>query len=381
LSLNSFPIAGCARGERIDIGVSEVDGFVLKEIEMENVRFEPQGLPVSIQPALAYWLRRGDMIAPRWDTHEFHWERKGAMCGFVDNISTEDCQICNYCVSDSLPTEGPPCMGIHPDGLPPVYSSGALEVVADPGFIQTENSQQVLEYHRAGEFIGACSNSAPQSFFTPAASGLYRLRSSVNATFKGDANGEIKLHVVEAGEGLAQKTAYQLTSQTVDGVNYWTWTIEGSPLWLENFSPNLRVSYIRIFRGECADGSAEGKQCAVPSESALVRPSHIFFLPDFQGTVSGHPGESSHRCYNNPNASDGNFIKLDICRERYDYPLNQTTQKIATPTYESIQSDKKLTWVVVFNTSDGADADLATPDNDPMPPDSRLIIEFTIQAN
>lgn len=113
------------------------------------------------------------------------------------------------------------------------------------------------------------------------------------------------------------------------------------------------------------------------------RPSRILFLPDFPdwGTVTGHPGESSHRCYSNPNAGDGNFIKLDICRERYDHSVNQTVQKDATLAYEFIQADKKLTWLVEFNASEGADADLTKPGNDPMPANAPLIIEFTIQAN
>ncbi|HEX5085322.1 MAG TPA: hypothetical protein VFY40_25065 [Blastocatellia bacterium] len=354
---------------------------MIKEIEVENVRFEPQGLPFSIQPAHVYWLRHGDAIAPRWDTHEFHWERKGAMCDFIDNTSTEDCKVCDYC---NLPPsiEGPPCMGVHP-----IYFPGALDVVADSGFIQTDNPQVVLSYifRGTGDVLGACANNTNPSyqliFFEPATSGLYRLQSEQTVRFRGATNGEIKLHVVEKGAGLAQKTAYQLTRQTVDGANYWTWTIEGNPLWLENFSPNLRVTDIRILRGVCGDGSAQGRQCAIPNESVPVKPSRILFLPGFQGTVSGHPGESSHRCYGNQNASGGNFINLDSCRETYN--ANQTIQKPATPTYESdpAGSMEKLTWLVEFNINEGADADLTTPSPDPMPADTPLIIEFTIQAN
>lgn len=378
LLLNGLLTVGCVPSVAGNTGSIKIDGFVLKEFEVENVLFEPQGLPFSIQPAYAYWLRSGDAIAPRWNTFEWHWEHEGAMCGFTENNSAGDCQVCDLCTHLQDVT-GLPCMGIAP-----VFEAGTFEVVMDSGFIQTDNPQRVLDL-RTSDLIAACANPTqlPLSFFNPAASGLYRLRSTQSVKWKGATNGEIKLHVVETGQGLAQKVAHQLTWQIVDGANYWIWTIEGDPLWLENFSPNLRVTDIRIFRGECADGSAKGKQCVDPDECMLVKPSRLLFLPNFQGTASGHPGESSHRCYSNPNANGGNFINLDSCRERYDYPLNQTTRKPTTPTYESVPARplEKLTWLVEFDTNYGSDADLSTPANDPMPPEAKLIIEFTIQAN
>jgi hypothetical protein len=372
--LGGLITAGCLRSTSGGTGTVIIDGFVLKEFEMENIRFEPQGLPYSIKPSRAYWLKRGEAIAPRWSSHEWHWEREGSMqmCDFLSNASSGDCQVCDFC---NLPpdTTGPPCMGVHP-----IYFPGVLEVVADSGFIQGENPQLILSYvlRDTGDVLGACSNNTNPgyqlAFFEPATSGLYRLRSTEKVIFKGETDAEIKLHVVEQGAGLAQKTAYQLTRQTVDGVNYWTWTMGGDPVWLENFSPNLRVTDIRILKGRCGDGSAQGKQCAVPDESVTVKPSRLLFLPDFQGTVSGHPGESSHRCYSASSASGGNFINFDSCRETYN--ANQTIQKLATPAYEpdAARALEKLTWLVEFNTGEGADA-LDAADE--------LIIEFTIQAN
>src|SRR5262245_58594053 len=121
LLLNSLLIPGCKRRiitVRIGGGpetMIEKDDFVLKGIEMEVVRFEPMGLPFSIQPALAYWLRLGDTIAPRWRTVEHHWERKGAICSFDNNTSTANCQVCDYC-NPPASLDGPPCMGLGPFG-------------------------------------------------------------------------------------------------------------------------------------------------------------------------------------------------------------------------------------------------------------------------
>src|SRR4030095_3317941 len=152
LLLNSLLIAGCVPAKSGSTGTVEIDGVVLKEFEFENVRFEPQGLDLQVvdsqgitvsippTPAYTYWLRRGDTIAPRWDTHEWHWERKGATCNFPDNTSTEDCLVCDLCALPSTPG-GPPCLGAVP-----IYYEGTLEVVADPGFIQTDNPKLTLAY-------------------------------------------------------------------------------------------------------------------------------------------------------------------------------------------------------------------------------------------
>jgi hypothetical protein len=376
--------AGCVR--RIDgtTGTIEADGFVLKEVEIENARFEPQGLPFAIQPARAYWLRRGDVMAPKWDTFEWHWERKGQMCDFPGNVNTPggDCQVCNFC---NLPSSlaGEPCFGIHP-----LFADGVLDVVADAGFISTETPMRIVSYAGNSAAVSeTCANNprSPALPFTPAVSGVYRYANNPINRFviKGDTDGEIKLHVVESGPGLAQRTYHALKRETVDGTNYWTWVVGGSPLWLENFSPNLRVTDIRVLRGKCADGSAQGQECAVPNESVPVKPSRLLFLPDFQGTVSGYPGESQHRCYSNPTATGGNFINLDACRTTYSPNALPTVPKFALPTYESDPARplERMTWLIEFNTNESADADVSTPANDPMPADAELIIEFTVQAN
>lgn len=376
LLLNSLLTPGCKRVE-LYVGVPGglcVDDFCLKEIEMENVRFEPQGLSPSIQPAHAYWIKRGDMIAPRWDTHEFHWERNGAMCDFLDNASTGDCLVCDFCVF-SPPSGEPLCnANITFPGL-----AGTLEVAAAHGFIPTDSPQQVLTFGSEAAVKGACSNNTTQfslPSFEPAMSGVYRLRSAAaGVIFKGETNGSIKLHVVEKGAGLAQKAAYQLMDQAVDNTNYWTWTIEGSPLWLENFSPNLRVTDIRIFKGACADGSAQGKQCAIPDESAWVKPSRVIFYPSFPGTLGNL---QNTQCFSNPVATGGNFINLASCCPTFGAICSG--DQIATPTILFTRPMEKLTWLVEFNINQGADADLTTPGNDPMPAGAQLIIEFTIEA-
>ncbi len=379
LLLNCLLTGGCRRF--VFIGEVVVDDHVWVAAEFENVRFEALDASsslLSIQSGRAYWLKRGERITVKSDTFEFHWERQGEMCSFTNNTSDENCKVCDLC-NPPPSFDGPPCFGLGGEnaGVP-------FNIVADPGFIQTDTPRQILSMG-INEILGACNlPQNPVPIFEPEASGLYRaVPARSEYLIRGETNGEIKLHIVEPGESLAQKTAYQLTRQTVDGTNYWTWTIEGNPLWLENFSPNLRVTDVRILRGRCADGSAQGKQCAIPDESVAVKPSRLLFLPNFQGTVSGYPGEAQHRCYNHPNANGDAFINLTFCRERNDTPAGGEREKFVVPTYEIFPSTpfEKLTWFIEFNTNEGADADLTTPANDPMPTDAELIIEFTIQAN
>lgn len=414
--LHSLLTAGCARGAGGggggggNVGL-EVDGFVLKEEEIEGLRFvpgeiDPMGnfIQLDIQPAKAYWLIAGEGIAPRWDTFEWHWERKGAMCAFNDNTSTDDCKVCNYC---SLPPNvpgGPPCFGERPD-----FGDGRYDIVYDEGFIQTDNpkfeTDLVNSFNPAtGSSVNphaACSSNSSVTgltYFRPT-NALYYMRSGQSLTFMGRTmdEDEIKIHVVPA-DG-PRTTAYQIPdkfTETENGANgpethdYWVWTMDLSSLWDENFSPNLRVTDIRIFKGKCSVDPTLGGKCAIPPLSLPVKPSRILFLPNFRtiGSVALHLGVSSHRCYSVPNISDpflGNFINLASCLETS--PTNTTPspqRKDVTPAYDTDSGPplvrRPLTWLIEFNTNEGADADLTKSGLDPMPPNAELIIEFTIQV-
>ena len=363
------------------------DDYIFQEHEMENVRFEPVGLRNSIvlQPSLSYWLKRGDSITAKWDTLEFHYEREGKICTFPTNTpvgSDGNCLVCDYCLPQfQTPpgTVGRPCLGNQSSF--PRLTEGYLNIVVDAGFIQTENPTGAFSFDFA-HLQGACPNTTqPPPTFAPETSGLYRLSSlppGVAITAKGETNGEIKIHVLESG--MTQKVAYKLTRQTVDGVDYWTWPMRVVPPWLENFSPDVRVTSIRIQKGDCVPDSVTGI-CVVPDESAGVKPSRILFLPNFGGSVSAYLGQAAHVCYAEQNsANSAPYINLTTCRERSNSVM--TVEKFVTPTYETDPANplERITWLVEFNTGEGADSDLTTPAFDPMPTDAVLVIEFTIKA-
>lgn len=367
---------GCVPINKGTLGTLEKDGFILQQLEFENVLFEASGLSIPITPSRNYWIKKGEAIAPKWDTFELHWEKKEKMCNFTSNQSTNDCHICNYC-SLSPENGGSSCEGVF------IYPE-IIKLVFDENFTKTENPETILDYFSNGDIQSSCQSnplSATPTTFEPEKSGTYRFASRDGVNLRSEINSEMGIHVVESGQTNSQTTAYQLTYRNVDNRDYWTWATEGNAIWTENFSPNLRVRDVRIYRGLCADGSMQGKQCAVPTERVPVKPSRLLFLPNFQGTVSGYQGEAAHRCYGDANANTDNSISLLNCRQTNG--ATQTLRKDVTPTYEVVPSrpNEKMTWFIEFNTNEGGDADLATPGNQPMPNDANLIVEFTIEVN
>lgn len=341
----------CHRTIALNVGSTIEDDHLLKEYELDNARFEPIS-STPLQPSVNYWLKSGDRVEAKWDTFEFHWERLGTSCDFR-NPPNNDCRVCDYC-NPPADLRGPPCFGTI------LNSSGWKGVVAHDGFVLTETPKVIVEYGSTGHFSG-CANNIPASF-SPAMNATYQLVKPENSGIAA----ESKIHVVPAG--TIQWVAYQLEHQNVDGRDYWTRNVGGdSQNWLENYSAGLRATNVRIRKGVCLADPNSG-ECLAPDDSPLATASRLLFLPSYQGTVSGHPQESSHRCYLDPNAS---YINVSACRETYSQNPLPVIQKLVTPTYEHSSSLEKLTWFIEFNTAEGGET---------MTPGEKLIIEFQIEA-
>ncbi len=399
LLLHCLLTAGCVKhGNARSAEIPNPNGgvpFRMNGLELENTRFELFGFPdpdntnltISFQPALTYWVKAGDRVAAKWDTFEFHYEPAAVnSCTFTDNTPIspdQQCLVCDACAVRGGDFTGLPCLGVQPV----ITERGAFVVEADAGFIKTSNPEIVFDMvGNASQFLGGCPNSPyPTRDFAPPKSGLYRLSSYIVPTIRlrGEANGEAKIHALQSGASMRQKAPFRLNQELIDGTNYWFWETTGDNFWLENFSPNLHVTDIRILKGKCEPDPASGKECLSAGE--VVKPSRIIFLPDFQAynTVSGHPEESLNRCYSSlsPTVPDGNYINLTACRQRFDTLPGDEVEKFTTPTYRPNNWLGKLTWLVEFNTGEGADSDLELPGNQPMPPETEMVIEFTIEAN
>lgn len=343
----------CHRTVALNVGSTINEDHLLKEYELDNARFEPRST-TPLQPSVNYWLRSGDTVDAKWDTFEFHWERLGTSCDFR-NPPNNDCRTCDYC-SPPADLRGPPCFGTI------LNSTGWKGVVAHDGFVLTDTPKVVVEYGSTGHLSG-CPNNTPASF-DPAMNATYQLIKPENSGVAA----ESKIHVVPGG--TIQWAAYQLKHEVVDGRDYWMWSVgDAGQKWLENYSAGLRVTDVRIRRGECIAEPSSG-DCIAPETSPLATASRLLFLPSFPNwaTVAGHPQESSHRCYLDPNAA---YIRMTACRETYAPGQLPAIQKIVTPTYENISSLEKLTWFIEFNTAEGGEA---------MTAGEPLIIEFKIEA-
>lgn len=378
-------ITGCISTQSGAAGQVVVDGYLQKEIEAENAHLLPVGLnPVAadIQRARSYWLKEGDDVVPVWDTFELHWQNEGIMCPFANNNSDENCAICDFC---ALPpnSPGPPCFNASP-----TFQSDLVKIVVDAGFMR---NSPVTVHDFAGNAAGiqgTCANNGlNRPSFAPTVSGIYRFASDLPVVKFPGATPEMpveetKIHLIGPSNGSIQRAAYQLRPVTIDSKNYWTWTVEGGDFWMENFSSNLRISEIRIFKGNCADGSALGRSCQVPNTAVAVKPSRVLFLPNFGSSVSMHPFESTLRCYSRANAADGSYIDLSSCRQMANTPQNQELSLSAVPTfqYELIgpmnDQFQKLSWFVEFNILESFPS---TAEN--IGTETEFIIEFTIVAD
>jgi hypothetical protein len=400
LVLSCFFINSCARQGTGGVGGQQAaraedpgggDDFFLKEIVAKNVQFAvpiyAQGVQQQqhLHSARAFWIRANDSIYPSWETFEMHWEREGKMCAFPDSSSTEDCQVCEFCVvqRERRDTSGRPCLGAVP-----VFQGGP-NLVADPGFIETDVPVNIDSFAGiADKVLGTCAMQHvpadyPHPFFQPQMDGLYRFQSTPGLFFRGDTDGMLKVFVVQPAASMFQKAAYQLGHEVIDNTDYWTWKIMGDPLWEENFSSNLSITNVRILKGRCSLDPASGRECSVPNEGVPVKPSRLLFLsfqPGQAVSVMNHQQEAMHRCYSSIGTSDDGFINMRECHGTYG-PGSTVTAKEVVPTYEIGQPEDRLTWFIEFNINEGADADLTTPANDPLQAGESLIIQFTIQAN
>ena len=356
-------------------------GYREKEIELGEFRFEPiinfHGQAFELARAQNLWLKSGEQVAVKWNTFEIHWElaQDGVNCLFDGTEDVNQCSVCDLCTANG-------CTIPH-TGAFIIDRYNAL--LSYESFISEGATPDVVSTLGGGEFERGCpSSSTAPITFSPDTNMLVRMLVPIH---DGDVAGETKIHILQPGQ--RDTTAYQLTKENIDGTDYWKWQVPEDP-WLENFSPNLRVTSIRVLKGRCMSDPISGK-CIPPAESPTVEPSRILFLPGFAGTVMNYQGgEPLHRCYaNTAGTEDGSFINLDTCRQDYGLGTLPTSTKSVTPTFEFLPDNRltPITWLLEFNTAERGDANLSTPCsiNAPFtgcdaPTNEDLIVEFTIQA-
>ncbi len=367
---------------------------VVDQFEFENARFEPVWPPDNTSAkkhAKGYWLRSGDPIFAVWDTFETHKTEEGEMCSFTDNSSTEECRICDLCIPQNSQPEGCRFGAATPLSI--------LKIARADGFSDDSSNWTAISNFggTVGEIQNSCSSSNGPFRIDVEQEGTYGIRQDPEPSetvpkkvnVLGEAKGEAKVHVVPAGQ--SRTVAYNLTRissvEDMAAHDFWIWSMSGGEFLNENFSPNLRITDVKIFVGTCIDGATD-----CPTNAIAVKPSKIIFIKNFDPTiqVEGYDlGEM--KCHSGPTNNNGSFINLLQCIKnaadtQTNTPPGPIVMKELVPTYEhlySADSYEKLTWLVRFNTSDPgteADADLSTPGYQAMDMNTKLIIQFTIEA-
>ncbi len=353
------------------------------QLQILNPRFEVRHQE-SLRESNTIWLRSGEELVVRWDSYTTFHAFNGASCDFANlTEETDDCGVCNWC------TSGPAFELLCPFETREIGGRERLRLVTREGFMDPPSPPNLL-----ADTSGCSARDFAPFSFMPAGNASYQLLppdyiSEVPLKDK-------KLFVVQTG--MTQRTSYALTKYASDpsgGKDWYKWTVQGDPVWEDNFSQNVRIGQVRVLTGRPGTDPNTGRFRL--EEGKVVRPSRILFFSNFaaidtsNGNLSNgsdilsHPFENFNRCYVNPSREDGDINLAGIpgartgCRQDSPGPNSRGNDFAATPTYLVSEPGSQLTWFVEFYELEGADFDPTTAVFDPIPPDAFLAIEFSIE--
>jgi hypothetical protein len=241
-----------------------------------------------------------------------------------------------------------------------------------------------MNTHPGSGCFGTLFGSPGPFRFIPTGNATYQMLPTTHSHSPDQILAEKKIFVIEAG--VAQSTHYRLEHFVTDaGANsptpFFKWTVQNNSIWEDGFTPDLRVSRIRVLTGRPGTDPLTGRFKL--EDASPVRPSRIVFFTNFAasnppvpGDIYANPEEASQRCYSNPNTPDGDIL-LTNCRAAPGN--NNSVLYDATPNSLKTSLTVPLTWIVEFKAAEGADFNPATPAVDPVPPNAPLAIEFTIE--
>ena len=349
-----------------------------------NPRFEVRHQE-SLHESSTIWLRSGEELVVRWDSYTTFHSFNGASCDFANlTEETDDCGVCNWCNS------GPAFEQLCPFETREIGGPEKLKLVTREGFIDPPSPPILL-----ADTSGCSARDFTPFSFMPAGNASYQLLPPDYA-FSEVPLKDQAVFVVQ--NGMTQRPPYALTKYASDpsrGKDWYKWTVQGDPIWEDNFSRNVRIGQVRVITGRPGTDPNTGRFRL--EDAKAVRPSRILFFSNFAaidtsngnlsdgGDILNHPSENFNRCYVDPSREDGdiNLVRIPGARTRcrQDSPGSNSRENdfAATPTYLVSEPESQLTWFVEFYELEGADFDPMTPVFDPIPPDAFLAIEFSIE--
>jgi hypothetical protein len=366
---------GSCKGKE-DCGVhgvllDDVDGgepYCLAGTEVENPHFE---MP-DLAPSKRYWIAAGDKLAPAFDRFELHFQRQGKMCDFLDNTPAsngDDCLVCNLC--GDLHSRG--CKTTDLNQPKSEITEGTFKVVVDVGFMPSATMRDVFDFAERGGITrlrSACPNQTRMPFATDF-SGLYRFTGTNEAALRGT-DGTAKVEIVNDANPHPT-VSYQLTSHCED-VQGPTSCAAPSPtpnaqcpacVWFkvpapdtsaglreESFSPNLRVTKVRVLKGTPSVDPNTGRFKLDEMSTTIAHPSRVVLFPAASDGFSVL-GPDDVRCYANPSVEDGD-LNLTTCRDNYQVDCTSPNCALrATPHYTDGNPADSIIWFVEFNPAEG----------------------------
>ena len=333
-----------------------LDQFAADSILVKNARLVPQSTangPFTRE----YWLRLNEPVDFFWDGVE------------LSNPSGRQCDLCNPQATSCVPSilQG----GFGVDVVPFTATNTNPKVLPTPASAGTD-------------FItDSCRDTSTKTNrFELKRSGAYSLVSPLpNVTIESPANNLYSLRAVDSGGTLINHQLEEFVSQDATGVaaTYWQWTIvdwdgQGNHSWSGYFSPRLRISDIKVFKGNCVPDPSEGNSCLPAPGSEEVKPARVFFLPYTPDAnpplnqVLDYQGENNLRCYAQAPSASGAYINVQACRTGIGRPAEL---KEITPAYVHGENNSALRWVVDFGNQEVTDAYSAQPGE-------KFVIQFKV---
>lgn len=371
----SVIISGCASGVSITCGGGGnaggadelIDGF-----ELRTARFRIPAVEAGLRPTDSFWFHKNDTLTAKtifygWDEAFIQFrEADVSSCNYAAPAS--GCRQCDFC-ADLIA----PCTDGTSGGLAgPVNQYAALFEASN----QNPGEQMLREFSRPFDGCLLRTGNPTLPSFVAGKDATYTLRKTF---FCGDTLDLAALQTTELSEKRQKPenmVLYSTERVNPDKVRFIFQMPEANGKLRENFSPNIKVTKVRILLGK--KNSSTG--LAMPEDNPLVleriRPSRILFLEDFvPGDIKSSRDYSINHCYADAGIPDGDF-NLQTCRSDVS-PMSQPVRFNVTPTFiHTTTTHGTLTWVLEYE-----------PQQTPMGPmlispfgaDEFPILEFTIE--
>src|SRR5262245_5671964 len=304
----------------------------VKGPEYANPRFEISS-GSAVRPSRDFWVRKGDLLAMKWDNARFVINRAGSLCdpNLPCSEQTEACHRCDSC-ANSCEFSDPSWCAIYYD-----FERDSLDyflkVAEFEGFVRDAAPARVIAFPPLD--ICPSTNPGDAPTFSPQRNATLQMfhRSFAACNTPEDFDhatviAESKVFVVE--DGMTQAATYQLTAHTDPrnpALTFRKWTMEGTPKFNENFSSNLRIGRVRVFTGTPGTDPVTGQFRL--ENPAVVRPSRVVLSQNFVAGQSVFDNDR-RRCYSDAKAEDGD---IDLTQCRVVFGGAAAGPENATPTY------------------------------------------------